>query len=401
MTPNAAAVLLLCAALPVCAQQHTRNLSVAAGDPILEKGLQALYNLEYDVARRSGEEFVRKHPDNPIGHLYMAGILWWQATTELAGGNPDPALVQVFHQSVSETVDISKLLFKADDIALRSDGYFSAGMALGLQGQMRLAEGQYVGAYRSGKKAIKYLKKCVKSDPRYYDAYLGLGVFDYQVAVLPGAIKLGARMLLRGTGNAQRGLERIQLTVNKGSFSSRQAAGFLLTIYVLNEKDYAKALTLTESLRRDFPLSPYFRFIESMLLHRLGRDTESYRKAYELFSALRTDSASFGRKQVGTLCGLYGAACLERENLEISLTWLTMAVLAAERDAADKGWTAYLVFYRGMVNDLLDRREAALTDYRRALKLPDFHGTQRWAAQRLKTPCQPRDAARFMRGESL
>ncbi len=396
---GAAPLLLLLLAAPAAGgEYHTRNLGEAADDPMMEEGLHALYNLDYRTTRRNGRKFMRMHPNNPLGPLYMAGILWWEATTEGAGGRANKDTLALFHHSVERTVKMSKRLWKSDDIAQQTDAYFAAGMALGLQGQMRLVDGQYVRAYRSGRKAMKYLKKCVKKDPRYYDAYFGIGVFDYQVAMLSGAIKIGARMLLRGTGNAQRGLKRIQLSIRKGSFSSRQASGFLLTLYILSEKDYPRALALTEDLLLNFPESPYFNFIRVQLLHRTGRGIDSYRLAKNLFEHMRANPASFQRKQLSTICGLYGADCMTKANLSEAVRWLTTAGVAAEAEEATPEWTAYLYFYRGITKDILGRRNSAKVDYGRAGDLPDFMGTRNWARFCRVRPCGRKDAVRFMRG---
>ena len=387
-------------ALPAMAGQGSLNLSEAAADPLLESGLENLYSLDFTETQKDAREFVRRHPQNPLGPLFIAGTLWWQATADLPGAGIDQNVIAAFHASVDATVEISKPLFKSEDISARSDGYFAAGMALGLQGQMRLTQGQYIRAYRSGKKAMKFLKKCVKTDPRYYDAYFGLGVFDYQVAVLPGAVRMGAKMLLKGTGNAERGLQRIRLSIDKGLFASRQAAGFLLTLYVLNEKDYLKASDLAAKLRKDFPESSYFHFIETLLLHYQGKDVESYNSGKELFDRMRLAPAKFRKKQAGTLCGLFGDACYSEENLERAVKWLSMAVVAAGDDQKNKEWSAYLYFMRGLAFSLLGNAKSARIDYNRASKLPDFAGTHAWARHCAKQGCAEKDARLYLAGGS-
>jgi len=391
-------LMLVVSPVSVSGQGTTKNLSEAANDPLMEEALSALYDLDYKDTKYKVRKFMKKSPQNPLGPLSLAGIIWWQVAAEAAAEDVSDALYREFDESVKLTLKIAKPLRKSDDIAERSDGTFAAGMALGLQGQMRLTRGQYIRAYRSGKKAIRFLKKTVKKEPRYYDAYFGLGLFDYQVAVLPGVIRLGAKMLLRGTGNRKRGLRRIRLSVQKGSFSSRQAAGLLLTLYILNEKDYRRALTLSEKLVADFPNSPYYAFLRVQILHLTGRDTDSYRSAKELFDRFKDKPGDFRRKQIGTICGLFAADCFTKKNLEIALSWLSMAVVAADTSGNDAAWTAYLYLYRGMVKDMLHRRKGARTDYKKAAELPDFLGTRGWANYCRVNPCGRKETVRYMRG---
>jgi tetratricopeptide (TPR) repeat protein len=211
---------------------------------------------------------------------------------------------------------------------------------------------------------------------------------------------MGAKMLLKGTGNAERGLGRIRLAIDKGLFASRQAAGFLLTLYVLNEKDYLKASDLAATLREDFPESSYFHFIETLLLHYQGKDVESYNSGKELFDRMRLAPAKFRKKQAGTLCGLFGDACYSKENLKRAVKWLSMAVVAAGHDQKNKEWSAYLYFMRGLAFSLLGNVKSARIDYNRASKLPDFAGTHAWARHCAQHGCAEKDVRLYLAGGS-
>lgn len=364
------------------------HLMEAATDAGLGAALKDLYRLEYGKVRPAAEEFTAEHPLNPFGHLFVAGALWWQTTTENLYPEEDPALASRFESSVDRTVELSEALIASGKAPQQADGYFAAGMALGLRGQWKLVQGHWYQAYRDGKKAMAHLRRCVEISPRYYDAYMGLGIFDYQVAKLPGALKLGARLLIRGTGNAKRGLKRLRVSVKKGRFASRQAAAFLLSIYLVYEQDYAKALETVRRLLEEFPESPYYRFVEVLCLSGTGEWDASHARAQALFADLGRDPEEFLRKERGTLCGFAGDACLTEERLSAAEGWLTRALAQARRSDDPAGWRTILRLYRGAANDALGRRERALEDYRGVTALPDFAGAHARARFCMAEPCR-------------
>ena len=234
----------------------------------LNEGITALYSLDYAQSRKAARKLVEMEPDNPFGYLFEAGAIWWQASQEFGLFKDTPTLQGQFEQDIEAGVRKSEAYINSKDKQMKADGYFVSGMTLGVRGQWSLMKGKWMDAYFDGKKSMKHLKKCVKLDENYEDAYLGLGVFDYQAAHLTGIAKLGILFGLRG--DEKRGLERIQRAVDHAGFARRQAAQMLASIYLIDLHDDARALTLVQGLRKDFPGSAYFIFLEAMLRHRLG-----------------------------------------------------------------------------------------------------------------------------------
>lgn len=390
--PAVLALAVLTAASPA---RGKGDLLEAADDPLLQQGLVHLYNLDYDRTLENALQFRNAHPANPLGHLFISGALWWQYTTEAEQMRPDNKFLERFDANVDATVEAAKPLMKADDDEVQADGFFAAGMVLGLRGQMKLANGNFIGAYRDGKKGIKYLKKCVKLDPNYSDALMGLGIFDYQVAVLPGVIKFGAKLLFRGTGDAARGLRLIRTAISKGRFANNQAAGFLLTIYMTNELDYRRAFDVVQDIRRSFPSSPYYAFLHAALLERNGKPAESRAAMRALFDRLMTEPDRFARKQLGTICGQFGPQCLERSHLIAAERWITNALSELQEDSEYK---SILTLYHGLTHDLLGQREAAIRDFERLKALPPAVSSREWGKRCLETACGQADAIRLLRG---
>jgi tetratricopeptide (TPR) repeat protein len=377
------AALAALAPRPAAAGPH---LSPAA-ETQLDEGLKRLYSLDYAQSRAAFRKLIELEPDNPFGYLFEAGGIWWESSQEFGLFRDTPTLQGLFEEDVDAAQRKADAYIDSKDPQLRADGYFVSGMALGTLGQWRLMKGHWMEAYFAGKKAIKHLKKCLKLDPTYYDADLGLGVFDYQAAHLTGIAKLG--FLVGVHGDEKRGLAEIRLAAEKSRYANRQAFEFLLCIYLIDLHDLSRALPVVQKLRADFPESPYYLFLEALLRHRLGDWDGSLAVGRQLYAQVAADPAAFRAKWLTLVCGLSGADCLAKPDAEAALAWFDHALetTAREKPAA---FHALLHLFRGQLLDSVGRRDEAAAEYRRTLALPDVDFAHRRAEECLSSPC-PRE----------
>lgn len=330
----------------------------------LHAGLTALYDLEYERSRSEFRKLIDLQPENPYGYLFDAGSIWWQSSNEYGLFKDTPALEGVFERDVQAAIDKADAALRgSDDPKERAQAHFAAGMALGTRGQWNLLRKRWIKAYFDGKKGIKHLNKCLKLDPEFHDAYLGLGVYDYQADRLPGILKLSALLLVRG--DARRGIERMRLALEKGRYARSQAAQFLLALHSIDERDDARALEMIRRLRNFYPGSPYYQFLEAATLYRLNDFEGSLREAKDLFARVPEDPAILGRKQLSLWCGLYGEACLSPQGISAAIEWFSRAL--DSEPAKPSPWTTLLRFYRGVAHDMLGQRSLAIDEYERVL----------------------------------
>lgn len=389
MRPLPAAALLLVAlagALPLGATDGAASgprLSPAALAQ-LDEGLLRLYSLDYGRSRAAFRRIIELEPDNPFGYLFEAGAIWWQSSQEYDLFKSTPALQGLFEADIEAALRKADAYMDSKDPPMKADGYFASGMALGTRGQWKLLKGRHLDAYFDGKKAVKNLKRCLKLDDQYLDAYFGLGVFDYQAARLSSAVKLGLLFGMRG--DEKRGLERIGLAMEGSRCAGRQAAEFLIHIYLVDRHDFARALVVVQRLRREFPSSPYFLFLEMLLRHRLGDWDGSVALGRELYKTVESDPAVFQSKWLTLVCGLSGPDCLAKPDMESALAWLDHALegIAPEKPG---GLQALLWTFRGHVLETLGRRDEARGDYLRALSMPDIGDFHARARACLDAPC--------------
>ena len=387
---------LLLIALPGLAAGQPQ-LSPAA-EAQLDEGLHRLYSLDYVESRASFRKLIELEPDNPFGYLFDAGGIWWQSSQEYGLFTDTPTLQGIFEADIDAGQRTADAYILSDDPRKQAAGYFVSGMILGTRGQWRLMRRHWLDAYFDGKKAVKHLKKCLKLDPSFYDAYLGLGLFDYQAAHLSGIAKLG--ILFGMAGNEKRGLAHIQLAIDKSRYAKRQASEFLLCIYLIDRRDFARALPISLALRRDFPESPYYIFIEALIRHNLGDAANSLALARELGGRIEADPAAFQSKWLTLVCGLSGPECLSPSEAGRSLVWFDRA-LAATAQEKPSSFHALLHLFRAQLLDILGHRDAAVAEYRAAAAIPAPTFVHARATACLATACGHEATLRSLRAMEL
>ncbi|MBI5883835.1 MAG: hypothetical protein HZB91_12120 [Elusimicrobia bacterium] len=360
----------------------------------LNDGIKNLYDLEYDTSRADFRKLIEAEPDNPLGYLFESGQIWWQSSAEFGLFKDTPTLQGLFEQDIEFAIKKAKPLLKSKNDAVETDGHFVMGMALGTKGMWNILRWHWLDACFAGKKALGHLKDTVKADPEYYDAYLGLGIFDYQAAHLPAMVKTVA-MLCGAHGNEKRGLERMRLAMEKGRYLRRQAAQFMASVYIIDQQDYARALTLINGLRADYPDSPYFKYLEAVIKFRLGDWNGSLALVKELGALYRTDPPRFQRKLLTFACSLSGKDCLCRQDMELAHKFFNYAVENLKPDDP-KEWASVTRLYRGHAADILGRRKDAESDYRWVLDHPDFHDHHARAAECLARRCTPERDMKYL-----
>ncbi|MBI5245821.1 MAG: hypothetical protein HY923_01470 [Elusimicrobia bacterium] len=387
------AALLLSPAASYAGGAHT----TPEAEAMLDEGITALYGLEYAKSRRAARKLIEKDPDNPFGYLFEAGAIWWQSSQEFGLFKDTPTLQGLFEQDIEAGIRKADAYIDSKDKQTKMDGLFVAGMTLGVRGQWNLMKRNYWAALGDGKKSMKLLRKLNKMDDEYEDAYLGLGVFDYQAAHLSGVARIGKLFGMRG--DEKRGLERIQRAVDKAGFARRQAAQMLSSIYLIDLQDDQKALIVIQGLRKDFPDSVYFIFLESMLRYRLEDWDGSLALGRELHKRLAADPKAFRPKWLTLVCGLSGPDCLSKSDMERTLVWLDRALEETSKEAKPgpkpgakpDGFRTLLRLLRGQALDTLGRRDEAAKEYQKVEFMPPLGESREIARACLAAPCD-RDA---------
>ncbi|MDE2290901.1 MAG: hypothetical protein KGL53_02355 [Elusimicrobia bacterium] len=396
MRPSSPAVcaVLLAAALGAA----PRRAAAAQESTAAVQALGALYDLDYGRALSLMGAAAAAHPDEALYPLFDAGVLWWWASGEPGLFESSAPLAGRFRGDLAAVRALTGPRLEDPDPRRRADALFAAGLAEGIEAQDLLQSGRWFKAYLAGRRGRKLLLRCLETDPGYYDADLGIGIYDYLAAHLPGVLKIGALLFVRG--DAAGGLERLRLAARHGryAFAATQAASNLVSIDLLYQSDPAEALQALAPLLAAYPDSPYFRFVQVVALYEAGRWEESRSRAFALWELSRRDPAAFAPKRVSTLCGLDAARCFSKPALSAAAAWLTRAI--DDPAPAPEAWRLCCRVYRGAAYELLGRRDAAKADFDAVASSASGSAQERAFAARCRdAACRAGDVEAFLRGE--
>lgn len=240
-------------------------------DKLRAEGYEALYNLDYEGARKRFREMIQLAPDHPSGAQCMAASLWveqlnesWElkatlySTKAYAEGKRKVSTAQVaeFRKWIRQTKTLAeaKLRQNPHDV----EALYFMGAAEGLDSAYAAAvERKFRSALKSGSDAVERHKEVLKIAPDFHDAELTIGLQNYIVGSLPLALKMIAgTMGVRGS--KKRGLETLERVSVEGRWSRDLARTLLVDLYK-REKRWKDAVAVARVLSEKYPRNYLFR----------------------------------------------------------------------------------------------------------------------------------------------
>ncbi len=357
-----------------------------AGAPLhaegtIQQGLEWLYHAQYEKARESFDAYVRANPDDPAGYFYLTATDWWHLAQEIEYDLPE--IKTRLEENAQRTIAVAKKLYdSSSDPRVQAKASLYWGGAEGLWGRWLVIQEEWVSAYFAGKRGHKMLKQAIKLDPELYDAYLGLGIYDYYTDTLSGIQAVLAAMLIGG--DKERGLSELQLAIEKGEHARVEAMCFLIEIYTSEENTPEKALTIAEALHKEFPKSPVMHLIKVSVLYTMKAWEKMIPEAERFLKNAESEIPWFTKHYTSPArYGLGVAEFFGKHDLEDAEK--QMRKIIAETDAKSR-WVSFARLRLGQIYDLKAEREKALVEYRRAMTGPDLWGLHREAALYLDEP---------------
>lgn len=298
-------VLLVCCTT-VPAQSSTQL------DKLRADGYEALYNLDYDGARRNFKKMLEIAPDNPVGPQSLAASLWiqqlndsWQLKSTLysdkADGNNkekvDKAQVDEFKRWTRRAKQLAQARLHKDPRDV--EALYFLGAAEGLEAAYSAAvERKYMAALRAGEDAVDHHRKVLELSPAFYDAQLTIGLQEYVIGSLPLPVKM-----LAGTlgvrGSKKRGLTALEKVARDGHWG-RDIARVLLVDLYKREKRWDDAIATTRDLSERYPRNYLFKLqlADAMALKIAAArkskspiDPAQEREVFAIFDTLLRDKA--------------------------------------------------------------------------------------------------------------
>jgi len=390
--------VLVVAAVAVAAQQSSPWLTDAERarfEELRRSGLDALYNIDYDRAQRDFNEIVKLYPNHPGGYQLQAARVWIKTLYEsrrlqvslyssesfYTNGDDkvDPKIVTEFRNFTREAKRLAEAKLKQEPKNIEALDFLAN--TEGLKAAFEEAvERRHFAALRDGNDAVEHHREVLKLDPKYIDAQLTIGLYEYAVGSLP----LPVKVLAGATGyrgSKKRGLALLEQVAKEGRWSQDDAKTVLILLYT-REKRYADVVKLTRELSVKYQRNYLLRLETADALVSLAGVK---RKEKDVAGALQAEQEAFAtfdemlrdrnvRDTAGRALDLihfkYGEALLiagynDRAAKEF------LAVTRVDR--AEAGLITMAHLYAARSYDVAGKRTEALAQYKEVLARPNVY----------------------------
>ena len=391
--------VLVVTAVAVAAQQSSSpwltDAERARFEELRRSGLDALWNIDYDKAQRDFNEIVKLYPTHPAGYQLLAARVWIKTLYEsrrlqvslyssesfYTNGDDkvDPKIVTEFRNFTREAKRLAEAKLKQEPKSIEALDVLAN--TEGLKAAFEEAvERRHFAALRDGNDAVEHHREVLKLDPKYIDAQLTIGLYEYVVGALPLPVKI-----LAGAtgyrGSKKRGLALLEQVAKEGRWSQDDAKTVLILLYT-REKRYADVLNLTRELSVKYPRNYLLRLETADALVSLAGVK---RKEKDLVSAVKAEQEAFTtfdemlrdrnvRDTAGRALDLihfkYGEALLVAGyNERAAKEFLAVTKV----DQAEAGLITMAHLYAARAYDVAGKRNEAVAQYKEVLARPNVY----------------------------
>lgn len=193
-----------------------------------------------------------------------------------------------FEKPVGETVFLnvlkkvidrsSRQMEKEKDKKREAQLYFYRGSALGYLAFYQGQSGSWYPAFKNGLKARRDLEKAVERDPSLYDAYLGIGTFQYWVSTR-------FKWLPLVSDNREEGIANIMKAIAHSTYSRYMAMHQLIYI-LLDYGKFDEALGYAGKVIEAYPSSPFMWWAYAHTLYKMHRNDQALDAYYKLLGLI-------------------------------------------------------------------------------------------------------------------
>jgi tetratricopeptide (TPR) repeat protein len=369
-------------------------------------GSEALFNLDYETARKSFKEMAVAFPKYPAGPQFLADSLWIETLyqtrrlqSSLYGDDDtfystsddktDPAVIEQFRNLTRQARQLAEARIK--QYPRDVEALYFMGAIEGLKASFEEAvERRHFAALKDGSDAVDRHREVIKLDPTYHDAEITIGLYDFTVGSLPLPVKLIAGVA-GFRGSKKRGLATLERVTKEGRWIRDEARTLLIVLYT-REKRFAEAAAYAKELAAKYPRNYLYRLeaadalVSQAALERAANKsgtTAAEHEAFATFDSLLKDKAvrdtaarafdliHFKYGEALMTSGLYDRAAKE-------------FLAAAEVPGGQQGLGTMAHLYAARALDLAGKRNDAMSQYRSVLARPNVYDAHDQAQSGLK-----------------
>jgi hypothetical protein len=231
----------------------------------------------------------------------------------------------------------------------------------------------------------------LKLDPKYVDAQITIGLYEYVVGALPLPVKIIAGAT-GYRGSKKRGLKMLEQVAQEGRWAQDDAKSVLIVLYT-REKRFADVVKLSRELSEKYPRNYLLRLETGDALVSLAAQKRKEKDAAGAAQAEKEAFATFDdmlrdrnvRETAGRALDMihfkYGEALLTAgQNERAAKEFLATTKI----DHAEPGLVTMAHLYAARAFDVAGKRDEALAQYKEVLSRPNVYDAHEEAKRGLK-----------------
>jgi hypothetical protein len=250
------------------------NLILPAGTSSI---LDHIYAGRRDLAMPEILQLEESAPEDPLGYLLEAEADWWRLWCDSAEFKYGMTMAR-HHEKAPSDQHYLDLTAKAYALAIAKlrvhdsgEMHLYAAMADGLAARLYAIRAEYRAAARAAVRSRENFLAALARDPTLYDAYTGLGLYNYYVDTLSAIAKALRFLMGIPGGTKEEGIRQLQKGMQEGQISA-SLGRFYLALNLFNyDQRYEEALKLITPMAEKYPGNPLFQLMRGDLNAKLGR----------------------------------------------------------------------------------------------------------------------------------
>lgn len=214
----------------------TDTILASERDDLIQMALDSVRNGRFSKALKDFKIIIERDPHSPDGYFFISLSYFIRLIY-----NPDnEQFLKEFEQYLEKSIKRGKAKIKSGNGSDETKLFL--GTSYLLESYYKAMQKEYFGSAFSARKGKRILERVLKDNPDLYDAYFGLGIYNYYADRVPSIVK-GLRFLLfLPGGDSAKGLSQLTLSSSKAKYFNIESSLILAEIYSnKHERDYYAA----------------------------------------------------------------------------------------------------------------------------------------------------------------
>jgi hypothetical protein len=229
---------------------------------LVKKGIDYIYNFQFNNADEVSKELTRLYPGNPAIYLFNGLITYWKSYP-LITTSPARTKFEADMRKCIELCDKNK--DSSNTVVTLLTNLCARGLLLLYYTDNYLS----IEVFPLATSTYQYIRRSFDYTDKYSDFYFFTGLYNYYREVYPNAYPVYKTLaFLFPKGSRIKGLEYLQIVSKSSIILKAESFSFLSGIFLTFENDFHEATYYSKSLHDLYPNNPEYlaTYIKNLLL---------------------------------------------------------------------------------------------------------------------------------------